>query len=381
MARRHMTKVYSPAIGAPILGHPVIAPLSCLLHGIDTLEVSYFFDTSVSGLDFGQLYLAKVGAAEAKRNRWTEIRLGSQDFFVLPHGAQRYGIVLKNSDFTIRLGERMSPNCCVKFSSEGLWRNGTAQQLHAIDDWARSIGLVSIHPPVIGRADWATDFYVPEPDFDLDHFVSKAKKDRVWRSDRRAQSFTFGKGALVIRVYDKSAEIREQSDKAWFHELWGCSDHVWRTEFQARGPYLKMHGIRTPDDLLELQYDAQRHAASTHTTLRCPGSDSNRSRWPHHPMWRALLGVIETGNQHGLIRSFDPVNSDKWRLFQQLKSLAGYVKGVAALDTTIQGLAEPPDLKDFLARRLPQLLTKQVDPQDWRDDVRAKINCHRMGHR
>ena len=355
-------------------------PYSCLLHGIDTLEVSYFLDASGSALDFEKLYLAKVKAAESKRHRWTEITLGTLDFFVMPHGAQRYGLVLKNADFLIYLGERMAPNFCVKFSSEGLWRNGAAAQLERIDAWAESLGLVPTRPPVVGRVDWAHDFYVPHVDFDLDHFVSKAKKDRVWRSDRRAQSFTFGKGALVIRVYDKTAEIREQSDKAWFFDLWGLRENVWRVEFQARRAHLKDYGIRTPEDLFSFQQDVLREAASKHTTLRTPGGDSNRSRWPHHPMWHVLQEVIAAGPQTGLLRSFDPANSERWLLYRQLMALAGTLKGVAAREASVLGRAAPPELDDFLAR-LPRLLADHIDPQDWLSDVNAKISCHRMGHR
>src|SRR3954469_11416574 len=99
MARSRMTGETSAPIRAQ-------SPYPCLLHGIDTLEASYFYDTSMSDLDWDRLYLAKVAAAQAKRNRWTEIALGREDFFVLPHGTRLYGIVLKNADFTILLGEK-----------------------------------------------------------------------------------------------------------------------------------------------------------------------------------------------------------------------------------------------------------------------------------
>src|SRR5437868_15514531 len=132
MARSRMTGETSAPIRAQ-------SPYSCLLHGIDTLEASYFYDTSTSDLDWEQLYLAKVTAAEGKRNRWTEIALGSEDFFVLPQGTRLYAIVLKNAHFTIMLGEKISPNCRVKFSSEGLWRYGPVALLEKIEEWARSL--------------------------------------------------------------------------------------------------------------------------------------------------------------------------------------------------------------------------------------------------
>ena len=100
----------------------------------------------------------------------------------------------------------------------------------------------------------------------------------------------------------------------------------------------------------------------------------------HFPLWVELLQVIAASPQNGLLRSFDPANSDRYRLYQQLKSLAGHLKGAATLDAIILGRPGPQELDEFLAQ-LPRLLAEHIDPQNWLDDVQAKISCHRMGHR
>jgi hypothetical protein len=54
---------------------------------------------------------------------------------------------------------------------------------------------------------------VPTLDFDEDSFVSLLEKDAKHREHGRPQTFTLGRGDVVLRVYDKVAEVRQQSDK------------------------------------------------------------------------------------------------------------------------------------------------------------------------
>lgn len=102
------------------------------------------------------------------------------------------------------------------------------------------------------------------------------------------RTVALGTGHTVIRVYDKVAEIGQNSGKAFFFELWGQTDGVWRIEFRLRRERLKRAGIGTLGDIKERQNDVLRELAIHHTTLRAPLPDSNRSRWPLHPLWRRL---------------------------------------------------------------------------------------------
>lgn len=355
----------------------IIQPPPCLLHGIDSLYVSYFFDMRTGRLDWDALWLAQFEAKEARRNRFKEITVGNQTFLLMPYGRKPYSFVLTNENFTFHLAENNMPSCYVQFSSYGLWKNGIVAQLAALDEWAAFFGLASFRAPVVSRADWAFDFHFPAPDFELDHFLSKARKDNQYRGNRKYQTYTFGKGDLVTRFYDKSTEVEEESDKVWFHELWGRKDGMWRAEFQVSCPYFPVHGIRTTDDLMDFQYDLLREVAA-HTSLRRPNGDPNRSRWPRHPLWNSLLAVIARGHQHGLVRSFDPAKPQAWLLYQQLKSLTGYLKGAAAREALVQGRAEPLSLDDLLAK-LPLLIAEHHDPDAWATDVRAKLTRLRQG--
>lgn len=199
-----------------------------------------------------------------------------------------------------------------------------AAQLHAgIVSWLQGTGSTQTKSETISRADFAFDFHVPEIDFDEDWFVSRATKDAKWRENNADQSFQFGKGDIVVRVYDKAAEIEQQSGKSWFFDLWGRKTNVWRIEFQVRGPRLKEGGIRTLGDLDAFGADLLRELARNHTTLRKPNGDKNRSRWPLHPLWEALVQAIDSLPQTGLVATIDPANELAYCRERQLKSLYG----------------------------------------------------------
>ena len=186
---------------------------------------------------------------------------------------------------------------------------------------------------VIARADWAFDYHLPTIDFTIDSIVSRAAKDSIHREHRKTQTFRMGQGDVVVRVYDKAAEIAQRSGKSWFHDLWGQKDEVWRVEFQVRGGRLKAGGIDSVDSLKQYQYDLLRQLARNHTTIRHRTDDKNRSRWPYHRLWKRLIADIESMPQTGLVEDVSPANNLRWRRQNQLRSLYGSLKGLGAVQS------------------------------------------------
>lgn len=67
--------------------------------------------------------------------------------------------------------------------------------------------------------------------------------DAVWLRGQALSGFSFGRGEVAARMYDKTREIRT-GGKLWFHAVWraGGADPeapVWRLEFQLRGEALR----------------------------------------------------------------------------------------------------------------------------------------------
>jgi len=349
-----------------------------LLSGLDSLYVGYGFDLSTGGIDFEELEFRKLQTKVEHGEKFAEIVLGSERFALMPFGRYPYRYILRNDLFEISLAEQMYPSCRVQFYSKGLWHFGLEGMTNRIDVWRRSLDLVESRPDAVSRVDWSFDFHLTSVDMSIDHFVTRAAKDATYRQHGMAQTFTFGRGDVVIRIYDKTAEIEQQSGKSWFFELWNRKDQVWRIEFQVRRDRLKSAGIETIENLKDLQNDLLRELASSHTTLRCPNEDSNRSRWPLHPLWQSLLKAIGELPQTGLVRSMNPKQDIRWRIEKQVEALYGSLKGYAAAEQLYAGdvaVMELPDLMGKLERRL----RRRHQPDIWREDVMKRVTAHGLG--
>lgn len=349
-----------------------------LLSGIDSLYVSYAFDPTTSLIDWDALAFRKEQLRTNRSSSKNEIELGSEMFWLMPYGKHPYTYVLSNKGYELRLSERMHPCCHVQFFSEALWDEGPNNLLERIGAWARSLGLTETRDQVVSRVDWAFDFSVPAIDFEPEHFVSRARKNARWAEDGKLQTIQFGTGDIVVRVYNKVAEIEQASDKAFFFDLWGQKENVWRVEFQVRRGAMKPFGIKTPADLQDFQWDILHHLAHDHTTLREPSGDGNRSRWPLHPLWVALQHEIAHRERTGLMGSIDPKTSVEWRIHGQKKSLYGNLKGIAAL-LSIRDERQSPMSFDELIGSLKPELNDNHNPEIWEADIQDRMTRFNYG--
>lgn len=270
--------------------------MKLLLSGLDTVECAYYLKPgSQCKIDFAALREQKETIRQSKNPESGVLKLGDTEFMLSPNGTKSgYTFLISNQLSTIQFGEFSDPSFFVKFSSLALWNRGAKAMHENFLCWADSLGLVAVRSESLSRCDFAFDFHLPEVDFDEDNFVTTTNKDSQHRKNGTVQTFTFGRDEIVLRVYNKSAEIEEASKKYWFHPLWGDhTENVWRVEWQVRKETLKRFGLRTFQDLFEGYGDLLRYLVSEQTSLRVKTDDSNRSRWPVHPLW-ALLTVVLT---------------------------------------------------------------------------------------
>lgn len=350
-----------------------------LLFGHDTIECAYYLAPSrAATLNFEQLAVEKEVLKASKSRHGSVSRIGSEEFLLASHGtASGYPFLLENDAFAIQCGEFNKPNFFVTFRSFALWQFG-AFELHArFLRWAESVGFSPYRPESLSRADFTFDYALPELDFDETAFVSQSQKDNKHRKNGRAQTFRFGEGPLALRVYDKCAEIAEKSDKTWFFDLWGCAENVWRIEWQARKDWLRRFGIRNFADLDERQGDLLRFLVHEHTTLRAPTADSNRSRWPLHPMWADLQSRIESLGGLGVVKEIDPQAMLDERLTRLAVSVYGYLKRIAAIDG-LRNQRDEVGLEEAV-RLLQHKLDALHDPLSWEMDVDRRMTQMRLG--
>lgn len=350
-------------------------PVRLLLRGIDSLYVSFYLDGL--GFDWEELDYRKALIGQ-DRSQYGKIELGGREWALSPGGKFPYRYVLSDACYEIRLTDKMQPSCHVQFSSRGLWTVGLPKLIEDLLAWFDAVGTHQIRPNAVSRADFAFDFHLPVVDFTTESFVTRLTKDAVWREHGAQQSFQLGQGDVVVRLYDKVAEINQASGKLWFYELWKQQQDVWRIEFQVRRQELKKRGIKTLDDLKDHQGDLLRELCTRHTTLRVPTGDRNRARWPLHPLWTALQAVVEQDDQLGLIEAIDPSAMLNHSAMHQARSLYGQLKGLASVLSLQANLDEALPIEKVLAR-LPKLFKWHHHPDLWKSDVEERMDARRLG--
>lgn len=349
-------------------------PAPCAV-GIDSLYLSVFIDAL--GIDWEGLRYEQETLRATPAREFVEVTLGGERFALKRGGRKPYSFILTNRAFELQLGENIQPRCHTRFSSELLWKEGLESAWERFNAIWRKTGCRFLRPEVIFRGDAAFDFAIGEPDFEIGHFVSQAAKDATWREHGEKQTFQFGTGDVVVRVYDKVAEIEQASEKHWMYDLWGTKDGVWRVEFQVRGERLKQAGIQTVEQLHAYLPSLIRHLAKNHTSLRTPGRDSNRSRWPRHPIWNAIIDAADALTNSP---DFPPPPFPRGGLYsieRRLQSMLGSCKGLAA-ELSRNCPDRPMSLEQLLDWQARMLLRRH-SPEIWNADVREKIRKRGFG--
>lgn len=353
--------------------------MQLLLSGLDTIECAYYLQAgSGSTFDFAALREQREVLRQSKNPEAGVVKLGGMDFLLSPNGTKSgYPFVLSNQDLTIQLGEFNSPNFFVRFSSFALWCKGAKTMHERFLAWAASLGLHPSRSEGLSRVDFAFDFLLPVLDFDEDNFVTAAEKDSQHRKNGKVQTFTFGRDEIVLRVYNKSDEVVEASQKYWLYLFWQeHTENVWRVEWQVRKETLKRFGLRTFEDLFDGYGDVLRHLVSEHTSLRVKAEDSNRSRWPIHPLWNLLSEHIDTLPAQGVYREVDPRLMLDETLIRMAISIEGYLKKVAAIECLKEGRPMLSQLQTI--DRLLPLLDKVHNNLTWRGDVTRRMDQIRL---
>jgi len=353
--------------------------MKLLLSGLDTIECAYYLRPgSNCKIDFEALREQKECIRQSKEPEAGVLSLGDVDFLLSPNGTKSgYPFLISNQFSTIQFGEFNDPSFFVKFSSLALWTRGAQYMHQQFLDWSASLGLVMVRPEGLSRADFAFDFLLPEVDFDEDCFVTMADKDSQHRKNGQVQTFTFGRDEVVLRVYNKSAEIEEASKKYWMWLFWQEEkENIWRVEWQVRKDTLKRFGLRTFEDLFDGYGDLLRYLVSEHTSLRVKGEDSNRSRWAVHPLWTMLTGAINQLPAQGVYREVDPRAALDETLIRMAISMEGYLKKIAAIECLKEG--RPMLSQGQTIDRLIPVLEKVHNQLTWRGDVQRRMDQLRL---
>ena len=214
--------------------------------------------------------------------------------------------------------------------------------------------------PLVSRADVFVDEqgWMPEQS-DFTHFCCRAMRRRMLEVTRQAHAyggrfsgFTFGKGDLLARIYNKTLE-NAVTRRTWPELLWEGRDPglpVWRVEFQFRRSILAETGLMGMDDAVRHRQGLWDYGCRW-LSLRAPSPDSNRGRRPVASEWAQLASARIGGSAVPLIRE-RVREAEVGRLTQ---GLVGYASSLEAADGA-QGLGRAlvvsvPTVPPYLAHR------------------------------
>ena len=350
-----------------------------LLHGPDTVQCCYYLaPRGNDSLDFAKLQAERDRLRMTGTNESEPIVLGGRQFLLAPRGSSSgYPFVISDADYRIEFGRYNNPPFFVTFRSVALWRSSMRALHENFLHWAHSVGYQPVKPESMTRVDYCFDYALDVVDFDENSVVTFSSKDAQHRENGRIQTLSFGKGDVVLRIYDKVAEIEQQSGKVWFYDLWGQKENVWRIEWQARKEVLRRFGIRTFADLHARYKPLLEFLAQEHDTLRVPSDDSNRSRWPLHPLWSDLQRHIAQMEAIGEPNGADPTVVLEYRLMQIGISVYGYLKRVGAI-RCVQTDKDSIPVEDAL-QLLEKLVRRTHNRLTWAVDVEKRITEIRLG--
>jgi hypothetical protein len=192
------------------------------------------------------------------QNRFVVITLHKNEYRVMASASASYGVILQNGDISIFLRKFSknvkNPVLKVEFRAEYLARYGYVK---AVETVQRIIEAEFIEKPVykIKEIHLATDIQGYEfTPLDFYRIKTLSRTRTVFSEDEKNSYFTnqrftgmtFGKGDLMLRIYNKTAEIHKNKKKGfievlkWQHnENFNPDMNVWRIEGQIRRDKLK----------------------------------------------------------------------------------------------------------------------------------------------
>lgn len=185
----------------------------------------------------------------------------------------------------------------------------------------------------------------------------------------RLETLQIGKNQLMLRIYDKQAELSRRPRKCWERLLWvNCNaEHVMRVEYQVRREVLRLLGFDTVQDLLQRQDNLWGYLTKNWFRLYSrevvkPGSKGIKVI---HPFWMA----VEEAWGLECEPAFRQKQFHELRV-QRAQQLLGHATSLAAImEPRRRCLATDVDSLLLLMR---ELLVELIAPRDILAEVSAK---------
>ncbi len=350
-----------------------MSPLVLLGHRLDTLELSFEEVPGSEGIDPPIWY--ELDQAKKRAQRFGEpqpFEIAGHTVYVEPKGLGVYSWRARCEGLDLRMAfARNVPPLSVWLGARPLAEHGAQSLLDELAPIAKALNATNPH---VTRADVAVDFqgWVPTT-AEMANVVCSASFRPVYPSVEAPETFMFGKGQMVVRVYDKTKQIAVKHLE-WWRDVWvTCPDYdpalpVWRIEGQMRSTVLRELGIVAPEDVVknlgQLLDQSMRWAQ-----LRVPGTDKTKTRWPEHPRWEQIRTAAWSGKPVERLRAKSHMLAADKAAARAVSALAtfGAHMGVYDLGEALQLLREH---SEFLQAVHPSRPTFHEE---------VELRCRRLG--
>ena len=305
----------------------MISPLRC---GVDTLEAT--FDGEIPEEIVEELNKRKsLAIASGQPNK---LMLGGQMFHMSPKGGGFWPFSIRNDDMILRVGTaKHIPKMSVHLLAQGL------AELGVVNLWARVLKVaddLELKFLNCTRLDIALDYQGEFFSFEDSLNVTCPSSFRpIYPNTSNPETYQFGKGDMVVRVYRKSVEIVVKGNEWWVFVWRICPGYcegepVHRVEVQLRGKVLRELGFFAVERIVDNLPDLFAYGLDW-CSLRTPTDDSNKSRWPEDPRWTVLRTAFSPSHP---LRRLRPAQSiiEYDKAVKRMVSLLAYAG--AAVDST-----------------------------------------------
>jgi hypothetical protein len=322
--------------------------------GVDSLYLSYYGDLYPgveTELAQRKFYAQSRDPDQRALAQWI---VGQHVFEVPDKGQPRFAYCLQDNAYRISLRSGESgrlPLAYAKLSSELLSHKPLEIAVEELGQVIGDLGESDTNP-IVSRIDLFADF---QTDVDIGAiprhaWITQASGIDTYSRGGKFTGWVFGAGsAMSARLYDKTAEI-QKSHKTYLYDLWRRSgwdgeSSVWRLEFQFRRELLASFRISTFSQILDKLGGLWLGATGSWLRLTVPDpDDSNRARWPLHPIWQYVNEIRWRLDDEPLTRSYTPARipalEKLYRMY--IATLTSYmaVKGINVYGEGCIGLME-----------------------------------------
>lgn len=234
----------------------------------------------------------------------------------------------------------------------------------------------------LARVDYALDYLVPGFELEPNSFVMHSRLTRAsdgYVTDSgqsgSVNSIRIGKmPGKQVAVYDKRKDVLVKKKHAWW-DLWNTNlrassrteitpastkDCLWRIETRGGKTFLNERcGIRTMEDL-RIRGQSAFLKILDEIRLTIPLYDSNRARWPSHPIWKNATMQVENSLREMIGGAAEPQIREVYRQ-ELINSLTDQIIGCEASLASALNLHETAtrDIISQVSERLISIISKK----------------------